>query len=61
MKTATIKHIKDELTHLTEAQLIDLCLQLARFKKENKELLSYLLFNASNEVHFISGVKEQML
>ncbi len=61
MKTATIKHIKDELTHLTEAQLIDLCLQLARFKKENKELLSYLLFNASNEAHFIVGVKEQML
>lgn len=61
MKTATIKHIKDELKHLSDDDLIDLCLQLARFKKENKELLTYLLFNASNEARFVTGVKAQML
>jgi hypothetical protein len=31
--------------------------RLARFKKENKELLSYLLFEAHDERAFIAGVK----
>jgi hypothetical protein len=60
MKTASIKEIKDELKHVSERELLDLCLNLARFKKENKELLTYLLFNASNEDRFIDSVKNQM-
>ena len=58
MKAASLKQIKDELKHLSEGQLTDLVLQLSRFKKENKELLTYLLFNANNESGYIAAVKE---
>ncbi len=40
MKTATVKQLKDELKHHSTTTLVDLCLQLSKFKKENKELLS---------------------
>ncbi|WP_233378510.1 hypothetical protein [Maribellus sp. CM-23] len=33
---------------------------MARFKKENKELLSYLLFEASNEEEYVRQVKEEI-
>ncbi len=60
MKTASIKEIKDELGYSSSKELIDLCLSLARFKKENKELLTYLLFSASNEQAYIESVKAEM-
>jgi hypothetical protein len=60
MRTATIKEIKDELSYCSTKQLTDLCLHLARFKKENKELLTYLLFNSNNESSYIQSVKEEM-
>ena len=46
MKASTVSELKEELKHLPPAQLLELCLRLARFKKENKELLTYLLFEA---------------
>ncbi len=60
MRTATVKEIKDELSYCSTRQLTDLCLHLARFKKENKELLTYLLFNANNEMTYIQSVKAEM-
>ena len=39
---------------------MDLCLRLTRFKKENKELLTYLLFEASYEEGYINSVKEEI-
>ena len=57
MKAATVHEIKDELSHLSAPRLIALCLRLARFKKENKELLSYLLFEAYDEQRYIESVK----
>ena len=58
MKTATIKELKDELGHYSREELLDYCLRMAKFKKENKELLTYLLFEASNEAHYVEGLKE---
>ena len=58
MKTATIKELKDELGHFSKQELLEYCLRMAKFKKENKELLTYLLFEASNEAYFIEGLKE---
>ena len=49
MKTATVKQIKDELSYKSANELKELCLHLSRFKKENKELLTYLLFEAHDE------------
>jgi len=56
MKTASLKEIKTELETLPEAELLKLCTRLARFKKENKELLTYLLFEAGNEPGYVQAV-----
>jgi len=60
MKTATVKQIKTELNQHSPAELVDLCLRLSKFKKENKELLTYLLYEAHNEHGFIQGVKTEI-
>ncbi|MFV0269287.1 MAG: hypothetical protein ACK5HT_19350 [Draconibacterium sp.] len=60
METASVSHIRKELTHLPPEALQELVLRLARFKKENKELLSYLLFEASNEEEYVRQVKEEI-
>ena len=49
MKTASIQELKQELQATSQTKLLDLCLRLAKFKKENKELLTYLLFEAHDE------------
>jgi len=60
MKAVTVKKIKDELGYKNSKELIDLCLRLSKFKKENKELLTYLLFESSDEESYIESVKEQV-
>lgn len=60
MRTATVQEIRQELKHLSATELIELLQRLARFKKENKELLTYLLFEAHDEAAFIDSVKQQM-
>ena len=60
MKTVTVKELSQELTYRTPKELRDLCLRLSRFKKENKELLTYLLFESSDELSYIKGVKKEM-
>ncbi|WP_370408152.1 hypothetical protein [Tenacibaculum dicentrarchi] len=60
METATIKALKDELKHKNQNELLEICLQLIRFKKENKELLTYLLFEADNEQGYILAIKNEM-
>lgn len=58
MKTATVKELKQELNSLSSNELITLCLRLSKFKKENKELLTYLLYEAENEDSYIENIKE---
>jgi hypothetical protein len=62
MSTITygLQHIKKELQHLSNEQITELCLRLARHKKENKELLAYLLFEAYDEPAFIEKVKAEV-
>ena len=60
MKAASVNEIKQELKDLNPAQLAELCLRLARFKKENKELLTFLLFEAHDLSGYIDSVKQQM-
>jgi hypothetical protein len=60
MKAVPIKDLKEELTNNTPKELRDLCLRLARFKKENKELLTYLLFESSDEAFYIEDVKKEV-
>ena len=58
MKPVTIKKIKDELHYKSSQELIELCLKLSKYKKENKELLSYLLFDVEDEATYIYNVNE---
>ena len=58
MKAATIKDIQTELENLPEQELMSICLRLARFKKENKELLTYLLFESFDEQAYLKNVKQ---
>lgn len=60
MKAATLAEIKKELKHKSEEELLSYCLSLTRFKKENKELLTYLLFEASDEEGYIQSVKNEI-
>ncbi|MBL0134329.1 MAG: hypothetical protein IPP79_10110 [Chitinophagaceae bacterium] len=60
MKAASVQELKQELKQLPPAQLVELCLRLSRFKKENKELLTYLLFEAHQEADFVKGIKEEI-
>jgi hypothetical protein len=60
MKTVTIKDLKEELSNCTPKEVRELCLRLARFKKENKELLTYLLFESSDEAFYIEDVKKEV-
>jgi hypothetical protein len=60
MKAATIHEIKQELSTAKPVALIELCQRLGKFKKENKELLTYLLFEAHDEQGFIAGVKKEI-
>jgi hypothetical protein len=60
MKAASIHEIKEELQSLAPTRLTELCLRLARFKKDNKELLTYLLFEAADEPAYIAAIKAEM-
>ena len=60
MKAASAKQIKDELKHLERDELLEIVLRLSRFKKENKELLTYLLFQAQDEEDFVEQIKSEM-
>lgn len=60
MNASSLKSIKDELNNLKLNELVELCLRLAKYKKENKELITYLLFNAQDEQNYISTVKKEI-
>ena len=57
MKSLTVKQIQNELSKTSHNELINLCLTLAKFKKENKEFLTYLLLESESETNFIASVK----
>lgn len=60
MKAASLKEIKTELNHRSTKELLELCLRLSKFKKENKELLTYLLFESADEEAFMQSVKDKV-
>lgn len=57
MINASVSELKRELQGLSAQRLTELCLRLAKYKKENKELLAYLLFESGDESVFIRNVK----
>ena len=60
MKAASIKLLKEEMKNRSANELLEIALRLARFKKENKELLTYLLFEIDDEQAYIDSIKREM-
>ncbi len=60
MDTAPLSELKKELNICSSQQLQEIIVRLAKFKKENKELLHYLLFESFNQQDFIYGVKKEI-
>ena len=60
MKAASLKELKSELSLLPASQVLDMMMQLTKHSKDNKELLTYLLFHAVDQPQYIKEVKESM-
>lgn len=60
MTTVSLSELRRALKNVPSGDIQDLCIRLARYKKENKELLSYLLFEADDEPEYIKGVKTEI-
>ncbi|MCB9361403.1 MAG: hypothetical protein H6587_11865 [Flavobacteriales bacterium] len=60
MKAASVSNIKKELKHRSPEELLEICLRLSKFKKENKELLTYLLYEVDDEAAYIQSVKNEI-
>lgn len=60
MKAATLYQIKKELETISPQKLMALTLRLIKFKTENKELISYLLFDEDDLAGYISDIKYEV-
>ena len=60
MKAVTVPKLRKTLKEHSRDDLMEMCLQLAKFKKENKELLTYIMFESSYEAGYIESVKEEV-
>ncbi|NOT76379.1 MAG: hypothetical protein HOP08_15730 [Cyclobacteriaceae bacterium] len=60
MKSATVSEIKKELKSKEDEELRELVFRLAKYKKDNKELLTYLLFESEDENSYVQSVMADM-
>jgi hypothetical protein len=60
LKSASLSEIKNELVTLMPKDILALCMRLAKYKKDNKELLTYLLFEANDEKGYIDAIKAEI-
>jgi hypothetical protein len=61
MKPEKLSDLKKVLLVLNVPELTDICLRLAKYKKENKELLAYLLFDANEPMKYAEAVKSFLI
>ncbi|MFK7797300.1 MAG: hypothetical protein AB8E82_07575 [Aureispira sp.] len=60
MEIAGIREIRATLKEQSPQELLELCLKMAKYKKENKEYLTYLLYEANHETGYIESIKRQV-
>lgn len=60
MEAAGVRALRKELLYKTHKELVEICLNMAKFKKDSKELLTYLLFEAANEQGYRDRIKEEI-
>lgn len=56
---ATVSEIKKELEKKDNKALFDYCLRLIKYKKENKELIAYLLFESDQLQDYLEKIKQE--
>ena len=60
MRVEKLSDIKKELRSLNSDTLVEVCLRLAKYKKDNKELLSYLLYDVDSPLAYAEEVKSSL-
>ncbi|MCF8278188.1 MAG: hypothetical protein K9J17_15785 [Flavobacteriales bacterium] len=60
MKSASLAEIRKELKTLSKEEVVSLCEQLIKYKRDNKELLNYLLFDSTDEDAYVLAIKEEV-
>jgi hypothetical protein len=55
-----LSDLKKELLELNKPELIQLCLRVAKLKRENKELLAYLIFDADDPLFYAQKLKPEI-
>ncbi|HEY0654308.1 MAG TPA: hypothetical protein VGD65_14310 [Chryseosolibacter sp.] len=60
MKSATVNELRKELKECDPDVVRDLCLRLIKYKKENKELATYALFEAHDEQAYVKNVTNEI-
>lgn len=60
MKAVTVRELRKALNEHPRDELVEMCLKLSKYKKENKELLTYVLFESSYEEGYIESIKEEI-
>ncbi|TWU27986.1 hypothetical protein [Novipirellula artificiosorum] len=60
MKAATISQLKKELVKLDHDDFLDVCVRMAKFKVESKELLTYLLMKADDEIGYAEELCDEI-
>lgn len=60
MKGEKLINIKKELATYSDKELTEFLLRLAKYKKENKELLSYLLYYADDPMQYAETLKSEL-
>lgn len=61
MQPSSVSDIQKELKTLPSKDVIQFCMRLVKYKKENKELMTYLLHHSSDEEGFIQMIKDEVL
>lgn len=60
MKSASLAQIRKELKTLSREEVVELCEKLIKYKRENKELINYLLFESVDEGAYVKAIKEDV-
>ena len=59
MKPASVSEVKKILEKKSQRELLDYCMRLVKFKKENKELVTFLLFEADDISAYLEKIKQE--
>ncbi len=60
MKASSLAQLKKEIQQIERARLSEIVLKLAKYKKENKELLDYLVHDAADPMAYARIVKSDL-